>query len=230
MTSWWASSPEGEPSGSGRRRPSVPLSPSPSPDGASTFALVVELDDLGPRQMPRGLLGESHHEHGAEREVRGDEARDALSAARARRALTRPSSVRPVVPTTQGTPAPSAPRTLASTASGAVKSTAASCPAKPGVSPISTPVTSCPAARAAARERSRPSLGAEQENAHRRQAAAASTSAGLTCSTASRNAPRPARSPRRTAGPRRQQLPRATDDLLRPPPRFGEDPSRSRAR
>ena len=37
--------------------------------------LVVQLDDLGGVEVARGLLGEAHHQHGADREVRREEDR-----------------------------------------------------------------------------------------------------------------------------------------------------------
>ena len=78
---------------------------------------VVELDDLRALEVPRGLGGEAHHQHGADREVRRveDRRRPAARAA-ASTSARRPS---PVVPTTHGTPAATAAATFATTASGA---------------------------------------------------------------------------------------------------------------
>ena len=46
------------------------------PDGASSFVSWCSSTISAVRHVPRGLLGEAHHQHGADGEVRRDEARD----------------------------------------------------------------------------------------------------------------------------------------------------------
>ena len=108
-----------------RRRPSRPRSPCAVPDGASSFVVVVQLDDLGRGEVLGRLGGEPHHQHGADREVRRVEDGDA--ALRASSSTLRRSQ--PVVPIdARDARVERARATFATTASGCVKSTIASAP------------------------------------------------------------------------------------------------------
>ena len=73
------------------------------PDGASTFCVVVQLDDLGGLEVGRGELGEAHHQHRADGEVRGDHRVGAAASNRAPMSSSS-SAAKPVVPTTACTP------------------------------------------------------------------------------------------------------------------------------
>ena len=137
------------------------------PDGASSFVSAWSSTISARGKHAGGLLGEAHHQHRAEREVRRVEARDARlagAAVDARRVS------KPVVPTTSGTRASRRGAALPSTASGRVKSTATSHPLGPSARPSTT---SCPASLERRAEH-RPDLAgrAEEADPHDRSASA----------------------------------------------------------
>ncbi len=66
--------------------------------------VVVQLDDLGAVEVRRGQLGEAHHQHRADREVRRDHARWRPTGRTGRRTRASSASLKPVVPTTACTP------------------------------------------------------------------------------------------------------------------------------
>ena len=136
-TSWWAIRPRSRtlctwmPSTSAPRAPGRPVAvasgtgPSPASracgcdpsrgrlggaGGRVHLVRVVELDDLGGLVEAGGLLGEVHHQHGADGEVGGDQRRptSGLAASWSRTSASR-SSVKPVVPTTTWMPLLDAP-------------------------------------------------------------------------------------------------------------------------
>ena len=96
--------------------------------GRVELAVVMELDDLDLGHVPRGLGGEAHHQHRADREVGRDEARSPSRPPRG--PAQRPSGPRrrrsPMVPTTACTPASRQARMLSSAVAGVVKSTTTS--------------------------------------------------------------------------------------------------------
>ena len=94
ITSWWATSPAAGPSGSAASPfPEACAHQRGGPGGGPArrvdLAVVVELDDLGLRHVPRRLGGELHHQHRADREVRRDEDVGAAQRRRARPGRTR---------------------------------------------------------------------------------------------------------------------------------------------
>ena len=78
------------------------------PDGASALAVVVQLDHLGRLEERRRQLGEAHHQHGPDGEVRAPPG--SCSSVKAVASSSRSSAVRPVVPMTAWTPWCGAPR------------------------------------------------------------------------------------------------------------------------
>ena len=138
ITSWWATSPGRRTEWIGTLVPSRAASPSarrsaPRCRSARRACVVVQLDDLGPRHVPRGLGGELHHQHGADREVGGHEHVGAGAAQ-----LASSSRSKPVVPITTCTPAATASRALATAVVGIVKSTSTPGPRR-APRPPSTP-------------------------------------------------------------------------------------------
>ena len=91
---------------------------------------VVQLDDLDRLVERRRGRGEAHHQHRADREVRGDQHAGPRGVGQpaAQRRRAGPSS-KPVVPTTAWMPWPTQNSRLSITTSGWVKSTTASAPA-----------------------------------------------------------------------------------------------------
>ena len=173
-TSWCATRPGSRTEWiGGSRRAAARPSPSPCPT-ARPASSRGGARRSPPRQVPRGLLGEAHHQDGPDREVRREE--DRRQARRARLSVSQP-----LVPTTHGTPASIAARTFASAASGAVKSTIASASLEL--------VDELVAGRFERRREHAADLSAAavEEDPHAATGAAAPTSAGFTCSTASRN-------------------------------------------
>ncbi len=101
--------------------------------GRVELAVVVQLDDLALGHVAGDRLRDLHQQHGADREVGGDEAVCLRGLGRSRSA----SRSKPVVPTTTCTPAARQASALASAVSGVVKSTTTS--ASPSTSASSTP-------------------------------------------------------------------------------------------
>ena len=142
------------------------------PLGASELPVVVQLDHLGGVEVPGRLRREPQQQHGAEREVRRDDAVRVPPSASAR-SSSRSAGEIPVVPTTAWMPVRRHHRTFASTADGWVKSTAtwaSASPARRADASIGTPSARRPRARdrrratssrssaaATARQTSRPS-------------------------------------------------------------------------
>ena len=139
ITSWWATRPGSRTEWIGwwTLPPAASISSCGALGGARggvELAVVVQLDDLALGHVRGDRLRDLHQQHGADREVGGDEAVGARDASAAALAASRS---KPVVPTTTWTPASRQARTLPSAVSGTVKSTTTS--ASPSTSASSTP-------------------------------------------------------------------------------------------